>query len=189
MSLVDTSIFIICGLSTLIGYLSGLIKSFFSIASYFIAIYIAKMYYTSFALYMLANTSIGTSINNFISEKSPLDIEVISMGNYSLNSATLSIVNVISMILLFFMLKIALSIIVTILNGVFSLPLLNGLNKLGGGIFGFIRGVFIICIIFAIIVPLNINKNTLIEKEIYKSKIGILLYNNNPIIKIMEGDD
>jgi uncharacterized membrane protein required for colicin V production len=174
------------------GYLSGLIKSFFSIASYFIGAYVAKTYYKSLALYIVENTSIGESINNLVSN-SIVNSAVPVMGNPLTNNVmfttmTLSIVNIISIILVFIIVKIILSIGCTLLNGICSLPILNGLNRLGGGAFGFVRGILIIFIIFALIVPFNLNKNGKIENEINKSKFGKILYINNPIIKIVEGD-
>ncbi|PAB58466.1 CvpA family protein [Anaeromicrobium sediminis] len=192
MSLVDSCVLIVCALSTLMGYLSGLIKSFFSIASYFIAGYVAKLYYKSVAVYIVENTSIGESINNLVSN-SIATSAVPVMGNALTNNVifttmTLSIVNIISIILVFIIVKIILSIASTLLNGVASLPILNGLNRLGGGAFGFVRGILIIFIVFAVIVPFNLNKNGKIEDEINKSKFGKILYINNPIIKIVEGD-
>ena len=60
------------------------------------------------------------------------------------------VVNIISMMLIFAIVTIALIFVQTLLEGIASLPILNQLNHAGGIIFGALEGVITVYIVFAI---------------------------------------
>jgi len=95
-----------------------------------------------------------------------------------------TIVDILSIIIIFFAVKIILSILVTILNGIASLPIIKQFNRLGGLAFGVLKGACIVYIFTAIMVPVasifpsSYLVNTLDSSSIAKSfyDYNILLY-------------
>lgn len=102
-------------------------------------------------------------------------------------SMTEATVNVISFILLFIISALILTIIVRLLNSVFSLPILKEFNKMVGLLFGVIRGVLIVMIIFALVPPIDtLFSNLDIIGAIYSSKLGVYFYEYNLVYMIID---
>ncbi len=90
------------------------------------------------------------------------------------------IINFLSFILLFILLILAIKIIGIILNTIFKLPILKGINQFGGLIVGFIISNIFIFVFMALIVLLNpMNLDFGLKEIINQSRIGMFYYNNN----------
>lgn len=63
-------------------------------------------------------------------------------------------INIISMIVLFIMIRTLILIIGHLVNQIFELPLLHTVNSLGGGIVGFIRGFIFVIIAIMVMTPI-----------------------------------
>lgn len=95
---------------------------------------------------------------------------------------TTIIVQLISVILLFILVRVALWVVRIILDRIFKLPILNQINKLVGLGLGFIQGMFVIYIVLGVLVVL---KNNFIINTINNSYITNYLYYNNLIIDLI----
>lgn len=90
------------------------------------------------------------------------------------------IINFLSFVLLFILLILAIKIIGIILNAIFKLPILKGINQFGGLIVGFIISNIFIFVFMALIVLLNpMNLDFGLKEIINQSRIGMFYYNNN----------
>lgn len=76
--------------------------------------------------------------------------EQIYSGVYGI--IVLPILSVIAFLIIFAVSKFILSFVVKILNGIFRLPILKGLNKTLGGIFGAVKGILVVAIIGVLLV-------------------------------------
>ncbi len=89
------------------------------------------------------------AIPTAVDMQSLLDIEGI-IAQLSGNVAVL-IINILSIIILFFILKLLLWLVAIALDQFMKLPILQQINKLAGGAFGFVNGLLFIYIVFSII--------------------------------------
>ena len=93
------------------------------------------------------------------------------------------IIYAVTAILLFILVKIALSVVITLLGFVANLPILKQFNEVGGLAYGILRGiiiVFVIAVIMGVVAKINpessINENmqnSFITKNIYEKIIKI----------------
>jgi len=96
------------------------------------------------------------------------------------------IITILSMIIIFFAVKILLHIAMKILNGIMKLPLFNSANKLAGALFGVINAVFVIyilCAVLAFLAPIQVFKPVI--QLINESAVGKVFYNHNILLKII----
>ena len=99
---------------------------------------------------------------------------------------TLSILNVIVAIVLFIVIKLVLLLAKAVFNKIAELPVINQFNKLGGILYGVVKGILVVYLILALatlILPMT-NDATVIT-GINNSFIGSVMYNNNIILKIL----
>ena len=90
------------------------------------------------------------------------------------------------MIVLFIVTRILLVFVRFITDAIASLPVIKQFNKLGGALYGLLKGLFIIYVILAImffIISLNGGNN--LFNMIDKSIIGKMMYANNIILKVL----
>lgn len=73
---------------------------------------------------------------------------------YALDLVASFFINIISMIVLFILVRTIIILIGHLVNGIFELPLLSTVNSLGGGIIGFLRGFVFVTLAILIMTPL-----------------------------------
>ena len=118
--------------------------------------------------------------------KSGVDKTKETVVNNVANEVSVLAINVISWIGLFIITKIILLIISTLTSFLTELPVLKQIDKSGGIVFGILQAAVIIFAVFAIISFISpMIENTGLVKTINKSIVGSILYNNNPIMRIM----
>jgi len=106
-----------------------------------------------------------------------------SAGNYITEALTTTFVNVISILIVFIIARIIITLMINVLDNVAKLPVLNQFNKSAGLVFGLIKGVLIIYLIFAIISPIiSIFPDSFIALGTSNSFLGSYFYSNNIII-------
>lgn len=191
-------------LSTFIGYKQGLVKSAIKILSFFIAIIVALTLYKPVSSLIINKTPIYDNIKGAMIEKiKPEGIEVNeeidiqnNAGDLILNSATNTIegiagdfttklIETVILLLLFIIVKIVLKFVSILSDIITKLPLIKQVNKVGGTLYGVIKGVIVVYTILAVvylIAPLM--QNTIIQ-GINNSVITNKMYNNNLILKII----
>ncbi len=180
MKPMDLIIIVIWILSSIRGYQKGFILSLCSLASYILAFIVAKRYYSLLAEHIIKAPFILPAIRDFITRKSgphlsqalgqqemgeafpygfllgktPIEVyggQIIEgFKGHIIELLAESFINIISMILLFLLVRCIILLFGILLNKVFKLPGLNMANSLAGGVLGFIRGSIFIVIFFFI---------------------------------------
>lgn len=199
--IIDCTIIGVIVLTTFIGYKRGLIKFIFSLLSFVLALILTLLLYKPLARQIIEVTTIDDKIEDSITEKLESSdseesddsfeemIEKIvkdsknKSSEYVANSATEVIIEGISFILLFIVLRILLLLLSLAFRFIATLPIIAQFDKSGGLLYGLILGIAITYLVFAILyltVPLIENEE--IISYINQSYIGNFFYNHNLII-------
>lgn len=131
----------------------------------------------------------STIQNKLISDNTAdvkLNMGVNSFSEYIATSMTDMLIESLSVIVLFILIKIILRIVVMLLDLVSRLPVIHGINKSLGGIVGLVEGVLIIwaaCILLTAAGGTDIGQK--IFSAISSNKILSFIYNNNILLKFM----
>lgn len=198
---VDLIIVGIIALSTFISYKKGLIKVAVGLCSFIISIVVAFVFYQPIANFIINTTSIDETVQNAIYEKandmiqnqsqggSELPSEVIeaARGNMLPETSRVLAVNIVRggvLIVLLILTRVGLMFVKTLADFISKLPIIEKFDKLGGTIFGFLRGVLFILVVFLILeIPINMNYLPQVDQAISQSYIGKTIYENN-VLKI-----
>ena len=188
------------------GYKKGFIGLAFSIVSFIVAILIALILFVPISSFVIDNTEFDDNIrnaivNNFNTEEETENGEsnfITSYINEQIDEAkgkTLDVVSTeiselcikgIVFIALFIVARIVLIFVKAIANLIAKLPILSQFNKLGGIIFGLLKGFVITYGILAILLLVSPMFNEAkFFKELNNSFIGGMMYNNNIIVKMI----
>lgn len=201
--LIDLLLVSIIALFVLIGYKQGLVKSAIKILSFFIAVIISLILYKPISNTIIVHTSLDDTIKNIIVEnvkieekkeedsnviKENLSNKIIVGANNTIeeaaNSFAVKIIELGVILLLYLVTRLVLRFISALTDLITNLPILKQINKTGGIIYGFLKGIFIIYAILGIIYLISpiISKNafdiidsTIITKEIYNNNILLTL--------------
>ena len=190
---VDLIIVGIVALSVFLAYRKGLISLALGLVSFIIAIVITVILYKPVANLVINVTGIDETIENSIYEQTN---DMMKQDNEEVQflvdaakdellpqtARTLS-VNIVTggvFLVLFLAAKIALRFVSALANLIAKLPIIKQVNKLGGVIYGLLRGFLIVYVALLIIsVAGTINPNSAVHKEIEKSYLGKVMYENN----------
>lgn len=97
-------------------------------------------------------------------------------------------IDFLSFFIIFIMVRIILTIIAHILNGFAKLPILRGLNQLGGAILGVVKGAIIVFLLMVLLIPFAaIPDQGVLKEGLEKSILTRTLYNHNPILYLIKG--
>ena len=118
-------------------------------------------------------------ISESIMEKATETVEDVS------NGLTVKIIQIGTMISLFIVARIVLSILSVLSSIIDKIPVIKQFNKLGGTIYGFLKGVLIVLIAFAIISIVGPITSIKLIETVNDSNIGKIVYNNNILLKII----
>lgn len=200
MHWLDLTILIIWGLSTINGYLKGFILTLFSLGSYILAFYASKIYYPLLAGWIKNTPQIFSLMEKFFKERLdylfpeimdskgakpvflPSFLE--NYGNQAMELAKESfaklildfVINLISMVLLFFLARALILILGHLISKIFKAPGLKGVNRVGGGLVGFVRGLILISLAILIMIPIaTINLEGTIARAMQESIISPFL--------------
>lgn len=214
--IIDVAIVAIIGLSVFMGYKKGLIGVAFKILSFLIAIVLAFILSKPVTNYIIENTqfddNLQTTIEQQLSAKDSEDTvvkEENDMPNIITDyiskqikevtteaqnevavlvstNLTQAIVNAICFIAIFIVARIALFFLKFLAEAIAEIPLIKQFNKLGGVLYGVLKGFFIVYLILAIVSVLApiINVTNLLEM-INTSLLANILYDNNLLLKIL----
>lgn len=205
MSIVlDLIVILIIALFTFIGYKQGLIKSAIKIASFFIAIIVALVLYKPVSALVISNTTIDDKIESTIIEKvtpegmkpddeanksTKIPQGFIKEANNSIKdiatTTTIKIIELCTGLILYIIARIALKFVAALGDLIAKIPILKQFNKLGGTIFGLIKGFLIVYVILAIIYLISPLLKENATNKINQSVLTKNMYNNNIITKII----
>ena len=185
--LIDLVVIGIIILSTYLGYKKGLIGVAFKILSFIIAIIISGTKIEEGEKIKKEETDLPGIVVNYIN--SGIESTVIqaqeSIAQMVSKNLSQSIIQILTMIILFTITRILLIFAKVILEAVSELPIVKQFNEIGGILYGILRGFIIIYAILAIasfVLPI-INQNTLLG-TIQHTIITKILYNHNIILML-----
>lgn len=198
--IVDFIIVLIIAISTFLAYKKGLVVVAIQLVAAVIAVLITLVLYKPVTNLVVNLTSIDETIQNQILERAndaienqnenkDKVIESIQKNMLPETARTISI-NVIQgavIIILYAIMRIALRFITAIANWISKLPILNQFNKLGGAIYGAVRGiiiVYVVLIAISLIGEVNPEKN--IYQSIENSSIGKNMSDKNVLNVLFE---
>ena len=194
--LVDIIIVAVVVLSTVLAYKKGLIAQAIKLCAVIIAIIATLLFYRPVANFIINTTNIDETIQNSIYErayevstqrKNGEDaekdlIEGTKLAGIQQTSRELSIqiINVGVILILFFVINIALRFVTALADAVAKLPILNKLNKVGGLIYGILRGIVIVyaCLLLISFVG-KIDDHSFTHTAVEQSNLGKTMYENN----------
>lgn len=205
MSIVlDLIVILIIVLFTFIGYKQGLIKTAIKITSFFIAIIIALILYKPVSALIIKNTTIDDKIESTIIEKitpegmKPEDEAseakkipqgFIKEANNTIKDTAetimVKIIEVCTVLILYLISRIVLKFIAALGDLIAKLPILKQFNKLGGTIFGALKGLLIVYVILAVVYLISPLLKENATKSIDETILTKAMYNNNIITKII----
>ena len=202
---VDLIIIAILVLSILYGYKKGLIKVATRLLATIIAIIVTAILYMPISNLIINATSIDETLENIIYEKVSDAIKTEngedSNENYvqslqgklvedaknnvlpqTARKLAINIINIGVIIILFVGLKVGIGLIKKLADSISKLPVIKQFNKVGGVLYGILIGFIIIFSALAIIkIVAEINPQNPVSRDVEKSTIGNILYNNNVI--------
>ena len=211
MDIIIIAVILLC---TFIGYKKGLVGVIFKIISFFIAILVAILLSGPISNWIMENTSVAQEIEGALTEKlieenvEEKEIEKEDINNTSqivvdyINKYTTDVKNVgvratareitattirvVVIIVLYIGTKIILFFFRALVNALAELPIIKQFNKLGGTIYGLLKGILIVYVVLALlslIAPM-VNNVALFEM-INSSILGNFMYNHNLILTIL----
>ena len=200
----DIAIIAIIALSTFIGYKQGLIKSAIKILSFFIAIIVALALYKPVSSIIIKTTPIDDNIRNVMIEKitpegisrnqeveieNNIGLKIIGEATNTIegiaDTFAVKLIETVTILLIYIIVKIALKFVTALTDLITKLPLLKQVNKVGGIIYGIIKGVVLVYTILAVLYLASPLLNKTVSENIDKSIITKVLYNNNIILNLI----
>lgn len=150
MNWVDITIIIILVCFAYKGLRLGLISSVLNIISFLLSVFLASKYYRSVfefianneILYKIFENITKSIISLFFSskiEESPdFLLNIISQGFIKI------VISLVSLIVIFLLANMVIKAVLSIFSLLFRIPIFKGLNKIGGMIFGLVKGIFVV---------------------------------------------
>lgn len=209
----DVIVIAILSLSIFMGYRKGLIGVVFDLCAFVVALVITFVLYNPITNLVIENTDFDEKIESVIIENGVTeeterdnDNEEKNILNeyidkYVSNAVTDAkndviessarviaekVVGICVAIALFIVIRIVLIFAKFLADGIASLPIIKQFNKLGGTLYGGLRGLVIVFIILAILFFIvSVNNNVTIINAIDSSIITKILYSNNIILNII----
>ncbi len=187
--LIDIIFIAIILLSAFLGYKKGLVNMASKLFAGILAIIITLILYQPVSNAIIKNTSLQTKIENIIIEKTQTEnqeensnvINELSqnMIKEQAKNISINVVHAITMIGIFLLVKIILSIVFALINGIANLPILKQFNEVGGIAYGLVRGAIISVICIALLgVYAKINPQNKINTEIENTYLTKIVYKN-----------
>lgn len=206
--IIDLVLVLIIALFTFIGYKQGLVKAAIKIFSFFIAIAIALILYKPISNIVIEKTTVDDKIKSTMVEnvkineeeneeskegsnilKNNLTNKIIAGANDTMEQIagafTIKIIEIGVILLLYVIARIVLKFISALTDLITKLPIIKQINKAGGTVYGFLKGIIIVYVLLGIIYLISpaIKSNAL--NEIDNTIITKYVYNNNVLLKIV----
>lgn len=190
--IIDVILLVILVLSAFLGYKKGLVKLGTKLFAGIIAIIITIIIYKPISGLVINNTQIDEKIEDaiiknttsFINENSQIQNNVTNQVTDKIlpeeaKNISKSVVYAITAIILFIFVKIALSVVISLMDFVANLPILKQFNEIGGIIYGLVRGALIIFVCVLLMgVFIKINPENTLNNQIQDTYITKIIYEN-----------
>lgn len=143
----DWLLVVILAVAALSGMTRGLVRQALGFASLFIGLFLADKWAPKVSLWLNNTFNLGGSLRAFLT---PM------FGNYDLEPIALAII---SFLLVWGLVSVTINLLGGALETVARLPLLGTANRLGGGLFGALKGAVVVFIIASLLSFLPANSN------------------------------
>lgn len=214
--IIDLIVLAILAISIFLGYKKGLTKCIIKILSFVIALVVAAVLFKPVSNFIIEKTEIDDNIKQSIINLTKEDVEddgkvkedsnlpkpMVNYINETVENAVdeaknnvvavaaegiaITTINIVVAILLFAIVRIALMFVSALSTIITDLPIIKQVDKTGGILYGLIRALIIIFVIFAVISLISpMIAQTGIIENINKSVIGSILYNHNILLNII----
>ena len=188
-------------LSTLFAYRKGLAVLAIKLCAVIIAVIVTLLLYKPVSNLIIEKTNIDETIESALLEKSSeiansedKDDSLVSSvvdqaktGAIAQTAKNLSvqIINISVIVILFFGIRFALKFVTILADKVAKLPIINQFNKIGGIIYGLVRGLVIVyaCLLLISFVG-QVNTKNPIHESVEESNLGKMMYENN-VFKVL----
>lgn len=209
--ILDVIVVAIIALNVYLCYKKGLVNLAVGLIAVFAAIVLALVFYNPVSNLIIENTELDENIENAIIEKFsaevPEGVEVKYVGildylekyvddaiNKTQNeivyesAGTLAVktINIIAMIGIFLVVRVALFALTFIADAITSLPILKQLDDVGGVLYGLIKALLIIYVVLAIVFfVVNVTANAAVSDAISSSYVTKFFYEHNILLNIL----
>lgn len=191
-NILDIIILVFLAIGAINGTIQGLVASVLNFASTFLSLILANILIRPASDYIIKNTKIDEYITQLISKKiqsvNPVAAGILQILKNSrlsaINALTLSFINIIIFILMYFTFNLLISFIIRIAKISISKSKIKYIDKIGGLIFGLIKVFIYIFLFFAAITPIMgiVSERNWLITEIGNSKLAKYFYLYNFII-------
>ncbi len=179
------------------GYRSGLIRTVFGFLSYFISIGLSVLIYPYVSKALSGNQMILDYVGKIadkihieeVSSESLLEkVFLSSVNDVASGMVSSFLINILAFLLVLVISRILLAVISRCLNIVAKLPVISSVNRVGGAVFGGLKSILILYIIFSILIFVPSAESDKIVDNINKSHIANKFYTENIIVDILGKD-
>lgn len=160
----------------------GLILSVFSIVGYLVSLVIARTFSPQMTDFVILNTGLDTWLDNLLGSQIRNAVGLNISTTMITGTATKAIIGMICFFIIFSLASMIMFRIVRFINRAGRLPIIGGFNRLGGLIFGTIKGLLLIFVILALASLVVNTGNVELAKAIENTVLVEFMYDNNPII-------
>lgn len=212
--ILDIIIIAIIALSIFLGYRKGLVKIAVKLCAFLIAIIVSLIFYKPVSNMIIENTQLDEKIESTIIENGTKELEETEKNSEEENEKFLEnvqgyvdekitetqnelvekaakeisgrLINIIVIVGLFIVTRLLLIVLVLISDLITNLPIIKQFNKLGGVLYGIIRGLLLTYGILAItFLVVSISANTNIINTIESTLLTQFMYENNILLNII----
>lgn len=193
----DVFVFAFVLLFVWFGYRSGLIRTVFGFLSYFISIGISVLIYPYVSKALSENHKVLDYIGKIADKIQIGETEgagffekffLTSVNDAASSAVSSFLVNILAFLLVLVISRILLGVISRCLNVVAKLPVISSVNRIGGAVFGGLKSILILYIIFAVLIFIPSAANDKIVDNINESHIANKFYTENIIVDILGKD-
>lgn len=210
--ILDIILIALIALSIFLGYKKGLIKLAVKLFAFVIAVVVTLVLYKPVSNLIIEKTELDDNIKNVIIENGTQEIEenngeikedgfMAYMQEYVGNTITeaqndivtsvaevvsVKAINLIAIIGIFVVTRVALILLTFISDIITKLPIIKQFNKLGGTVYGVLRGLLIVYFVLAIaFLIVSATGNNAIISAIDGSTVTKFMYTNNILLNII----
>lgn len=162
MNWIDFLIILILVLNIVKDTSQGLVKSIFGLIKILLSIYLTKMYYDVVYGYIINTEVLYNGFKAVIIGlfKAIFYRKIKNDANFLpqlLSSGMINVlINILCILITYFLFRWLLGLLEKLLSFLFKAPILKQLNRIGGFLFGAIKGILVIYIVLALLSPIQI---------------------------------
>lgn len=180
--MLDILLVIILVLFALNGRRRGLILSVLSIISYVISLIVARTFTPQITEFIISNTGLDTWMDNLLGGQIRNSVGFNISTTMMTGFATKAIISMVCFFIIFTLSSMIMFRIIRFINRAGRLPIIGGINRLGGLIFGAVKGVLLSFVILAVASLIINTGNVKLAQSIDKTVVLDIMYKNNPIV-------